>query len=90
MGVSIPVILTSRAGDFGGQEGVQRHSVSDPTDVIEEIHASFCAVRGRRPRNEHVRREAFKLAEYGIETADRINAAACAIARPRGEIDSRH
>src|SRR5579859_3899258 len=81
MGVSIQAYnLTSE--DFGRKEGCNDIlSVTRP-DVIEEIHASFCAVGVDVLETNTFGASRFKLAEYGIEDRhDEINDAACAIAR---------
>src|SRR5471030_889062 len=83
MGVSIQAYnLTPE--DFDGKEGCNDILSVTRSDVIEEIHASFCAVGVDVLETNTFGASRFKLAEYGIEDRhDEINAAAVAIARDR-------
>ncbi|HLH72265.1 MAG TPA: homocysteine S-methyltransferase family protein, partial [Chloroflexota bacterium] len=70
------------ATDFGGKEGCNDFLVITRPDVIEEIHASFCAVGVDVLETNTFGANRLKLAEYGlVERHDEINRAAVAVAR---------
>ena len=70
------------AEDFGGKEGCNDFLVVTRPDVIEEVHAGFCAVGIDVLETNTFGANGLKLAEYGIaDRHDEINQAAVAVAR---------
>lgn len=70
------------AEDYGGKEGCNDLLVLTRPDVIEQIHASYCAVGVDVLETNTFQASRLKLGEYGLaDRVDEINRAAVALAR---------